>query len=247
MGLLTRNSDLARDGIWGWSIPALAAKLPDGTVFHTCPNAGACASLCYARNGTYNFPAVKAAHVRNLIHVLEQPQGWSYAMIKEIKSKRRIPYLRIHDAGDFYSSDYLDLWIEIAESCPDTLMYCYTKEVALFKRYEAESRFPTNFRYLFSMGGRQDHLIDVDSDRHAEVFSSLDALQGAGYMDQAGSDILAITLPTNKIGIVANNIPQFKKRMGGRAFGTIQIEMRSRKTPDGRCESTAECNTGLFA
>jgi hypothetical protein len=121
----------------------------------------------------------------------------------------------------------LEYWLLIANRCPNTTFYCYTKEVALFK---SESHlFPRNFKYLFSMGGKQDNLIDKAVDRHAEVFPSMEALMEAGYSDQSGSDILAITLPTNKIGIVANNIPHFKKRMGDRTFGSVQLEMYARQ------------------
>jgi hypothetical protein len=91
----------------------------------------------------------------------------------------------------------------------------------MFKRL-AEGKAPANFRWLYSMGGKEDHLIDVDRDRHAEVFPTKAALDAAGYFDQSASDILAITAPTNRIGIVANNIPHFKKKQGAATFGDLQ-------------------------
>jgi hypothetical protein len=42
------------------------------------------------------------------------------------------------------------------------------------------------------------------------------------------SDLLAITLPSNKIGIPANNIKHYNKKMAGKTFGELQTE-RNRK------------------
>ena len=47
----------------------------DGAAVNVCPQAGACVKVCYARNGTFNFPAVKAAHVRNLERVTGDLSG----------------------------------------------------------------------------------------------------------------------------------------------------------------------------
>lgn len=222
--LLSTNSDLRRDGIFTWSIPALAVKLSNGTNVKTCPNAGACATVCYARNGTYNFSNVKGRHTQNLEYVIEDPQGWFAQMLEEVsKPKMRGKHIRIHDAGDFFSQDYLEMWLRLARLVPEVTFYCYTKEVSMFKRVLAEG-CPDNFKYLFSMGGKEDHLIDKENDRHAEVFPDDAAILDAGYMNQSASDLLAITLPTNKVGIPQNNIPQFKKRLAGRTFGELQEE-----------------------
>lgn len=225
--LLSSNSELRPDGIYNWSIPALAAKLSNGTNIKTCPNAGACATVCYARNGTYNFSNVKGRHVKNLEYILEDPQGWFAQMLEEVsKPKMRGKHVRIHDAGDFFSEDYLRMWLKLARLVPEVTFYCYTKEVSMFKRVLSEG-CPNNFKYLFSMGGKEDYLIDKENDRHAEVFPNDAAILDAGYMNQSASDLLAITLPTNKVGIPQNNIPQFRKRLAGRTFGELQQDRES--------------------
>jgi hypothetical protein len=241
--LSSGNSELRADGIFTWSIPALATKLNNGLNFLTCPNAGACATLCYARNGTYNFSNVKAAHVRNLESYLNDPDGWIEKMKIEISKKKYRPTgkvrdlkvipadnfairwivnggkaIRIHDSGDFFSREYLEAWIDVVKSFPDVMFYAYTKEVEMLKGYE----LPDNFRIIFSMGGKQDHLINKDQDRHAEVFPTMEALTEAGYTDQEDSDLLAFLLPTAKIGIVVNNIPHYKKKQGSATFGELQ-------------------------
>ena len=220
--LLRQNRELREVGAWNWTLPALGAKLDDGRTIHTCPQAGACAALCYARSGTFRFKNVKAAHARNLKLVIDTPDEWEAAMNDEIaRYIKPGSYVRIHDSGDFFTADYLMAWMRIAANHPAVTFYAYTKEVSMFKRL-AEGKAPANFRWLYSMGGKEDHLIDVDRDRHAEVFPTKAALDAAGYFDQSASDILAITAPTNRIGIVANNIPHFKKKQGAATFGDLQ-------------------------
>lgn len=226
--LLTQNGELRPDGIWNWSLPAFAIKLNNGENFNVCPQAGACASFCYARNGTYLFRNVRARHVTNLEYVLYDPQGWYEQMLSEVQHKKmKGKYVRIHDSGDFFNEEYLSLWLQIAQNTPDVTFYCYTKEVAMFKKL-VEPNCPSNFRYLYSMGGKQDHLVDLEKDRHAEVFKDDAAILDAGYANQSETDLMAITLPSNKIGIPANNIRHFNKKMNGRTFGTLEKERRTK-------------------
>lgn len=222
--LLSQNSELRPDGIFNWSLPAFAIKLNDGTNFNVCPNAGACAPYCYARNGTYLFSNVRGRHIQNLEYTLYHLEEWQQQMLSEVQHKKMIgKHVRIHDAGDFYSDEYLLAWLEIARQTPDVTFYCYTKEVSRFKRL-VEPNCPANFRYLYSMGGKEDHLVDKEVDRHADVFPDDVAILDAGYMNQDASDLLAITLPTTKIGIPANNIRHFNKKMDGRTFSELQVE-----------------------
>jgi len=225
--LLTNgNRELAKDGVFTWSLPALSARLSSGQRVTTCPNAGACARLCYARSGTYNFSNVKAAHVRNLEMTLDDLDGWREQMLAELQGKRYRPgkWVRIHDSGDFYSEPYFLAWKSIAEATPDVNFYAYTKEVVMVKRHE----LPKNFTVIFSMGGKQDRRIDKDRDRHAEVFPTMEDLVEAGYTDQEDSDILAATLPTTRIGIVVNNIKHLVKRQGRSTFGELQQDRYER-------------------
>ena len=224
--LTNGNRELAKDGIFTWTLPALNARLSDGRNHVTCPNAGVCANLCYARSGTFNFSNVKRAHVAKLEMILDDLPGWEARMTEELGARRYRggKSVRIHDSGDFFSADYLEAWMRIAEATPDVLFYAYTKEVAMVKA----RRMPANLVVIFSMGGRQDHLIDTLADRHADVFPSLEALEAAGYTDQGDSDLLAATMPNNRVGIVVNNIPHLKKRQGVATFASLQQERDER-------------------
>jgi hypothetical protein len=222
--LLTQNSELRPDGIFNWSLPAFGVTLTNGKTMNVCPNAGACASYCYARNGTYNFSNVKARHIWNLELILDDIVSWKTLMLEEVQHpKMKGKHIRIHDSGDFFSDDYLLAWLDIATKTPEVNFYCYTKEVSRFKRL-VQPNCPSNFRYLYSLGGKEDHLVDLEKDRHADVFPDDAAILDAGYMNQEASDLLAITLPTNKIGIPANNIKHFNKKMKRRTFSELQRE-----------------------
>lgn len=110
---------------------------------------------------------------------------------------------------------------------PDVLFYAYTKEVQMFREV-AVPEAPDNFRWIYSMGGRQDHLIDLDNERHAEVFPDEKAIAAAGYRSQEASDLYAITLQTAKVGIPANNIRHYNKKMAGATFGELQAGRHKR-------------------
>jgi hypothetical protein len=221
MTLLTMgNSDLRRDRIWTWSLPAWVTTLSNGRKFNVCPSAHACAKLCYARKGTYRFKNVRAKHVSNLERVLDDMNQWTADMLDELAHRRFDgAYVRVHDGGDFFSEQYLRAWLTIMRARPKTEFYAYTKEVDLFKRV-VEPDPPSNFRWIYSYGGRWDHLIE-DDDRQADVFPTVEALEAAGFHDQEASDLLAITGP-KKVGIVVNNHPGAVRAMNDMSFAAIQ-------------------------
>jgi len=227
--LLTNgNRDLRRDHIYTWTLPALIARLPDGRSVRTCPAAGICARLCYARTGSYNFRNVKAAHLRNLLYVLEDPAGWERAMLAELaRPTMRNAYVRIHDAGDFFSDDYLAAWLRLIRASPKTTFYAYTKEVERYRRM-IEPDTPANSVWIMSLGGREDHLIDHQRDRVADVHPTEAAIAEAGAHSQAASDLLAAFGPT-PIGMAANNIRHLKRLQGERTFGQLQAAVRARR------------------
>ena len=225
--LLTQNNrELAADGIWTWTLPALSVKRSNGSLFHTCPNADACANLCYARVNSYTFSNVKAAHLRKLEMVLDDPEGWEQLLTVELTHPRyRGANIRVHDSGDFFADWYFAAWVRVAQAHAGQFFYAYTKEVLMVKDWIAENGpLPSNLVVIYSLGGKQDHLIDRHVDRHADVSPTAEAMQAAGYVDQGASDLLAATLPTNRIGIIVNRIPHLVKRQGQQSFGERQAQ-----------------------
>jgi hypothetical protein len=215
-------------GAWNWTLPAWAGRLPDGRTYNTCPSAGVCAQVCYARNGTYRFPVVRAKHEANLAFVVDDLPGWEAAMTAELGATRFVgQWIRVHDAGDFFSDDYLRAWLRIMRARPEVRFYAYTKEVTRFRRL-VEPAPPDNFWWVYSYGGTQDTELDSETDRVADVFPDEATIQAAGWSSQEASDLLAVLGP-RLVGVPANQIPQFVARMAGRRFSAWQAEVDARR------------------
>jgi len=83
-------------------------------------------------------------------------------------------YVRLHVAGDFYSQDYFDAWLEVARRRPRTLFYGYTKSLKYWIR--RKDQVPSNFLLTASYGGKHDRLIAEHALRYAKVvFSEAEA------------------------------------------------------------------------
>ncbi|MFE4516706.1 hypothetical protein ACFRMQ_21220 [Kitasatospora sp. NPDC056783] len=222
--MLTQNSQLRKIGVFNFTLPAWVVTLPDGRSINVCPSASACIKLCYARSGAYRFSNVLAAHMRTLAFVMDHPDEWEAAMIEELSHKRYDgKSVRIHDSGEFFSDDYLLRWMRIMEESPGVHFYTYTKEVGMFRQH-VEPHPPANFRWRYSLGGKQDHLLDLTSDRHAEVLPDEDAVAKGGFVSNTPSDLVAASAAI-KVGMPANNIRHLQKLQGQRTFGEIQREM----------------------
>ncbi|GAA1884220.1 GP88 family protein [Asanoa iriomotensis] len=221
--LLTQNRELKAIGVWNWTLPAWAGRLPDGRTYNTCPAAGICRQVCYARNGTYLWPAVRRRHHANLAFVLDDLAGWEVAMTAELGARRhRGAWIRIHDSGDFFSDDYLLAWLRICRTRPGQTFYAYTKEVSRFRRL-VEPEPPANFLWVYSYGGTEDRLLDPAVDRVADVFPTEEAITAAGFSSQDASDLLAVIGP-RLVGIPANRIPRFVRILNGRRFSQWQAD-----------------------
>ncbi|MFB9631323.1 GP88 family protein [Nonomuraea helvata] len=228
--LLMRNSRLRRDPerIWNWTLPALAAELPSGRKIVTCPSAGTCADICYALFGTYRFRNVLERHVANLRFVVEDLEGWERVMRAELGARRfRGAAVRIHDAGDFFSDAYLAAWLRIIDARREVFFYAYTKEVRRFKRM-VEPQPPPNLAWVYSLGGKHDAMLDLATDRVADVFPTEAAITEAGWHSQAPSDLLAVRGPS-PVGMSVNRIPTAVRLLGNRTLGQMQQESDRRK------------------
>ena len=188
--LFTRNGKLKKAEYYtvNFGIPALK----------TCPMADACKSFCYANKGAYAWPVVKAAYEYRF-QMTRKPEFITMA-VDALRRKKKLQKVRIHDSGDFYNKEYLYKWIEIAKALPNIEFYAYTKRVKLLK--DNASALPSNMTIIYSIGGREDHLIDQNVDRHSKIFNSLDELTNAGYIDTSVNDSNAVNKNNHRIGLV---------------------------------------------
>lgn len=175
-----------------FGIPAFRSK----SGLATCPNAGKCAASCYARRGFYNFSNVSEAYERRL--AFTRSHDFVSVMAFEIERKK-LRAMRWNDSGDFYSLAYLRKAFRVMRRTPDVRHYAYSKQVELIKSVKTE--WPENFTVIFSLGGKQDSLINLKIDRHAKVFNDRRELILSGYVDASTDDSVAWRSKSNRIGL----------------------------------------------
>lgn len=166
-----------------------------------CPNAGECASFCYAKKGRYVFESVDSFRTRNLTLTLTEPKVFTDIMCGELAAYQYMEggegvelYFRIHDSGDFYDEAYLGTWFRIIRRFPGIRFYAYTKMVSMMEAHWDEK--PDNLRIIYSYGGTEDHLIPGHRP-HARVFGRNDPMDG--YVDCSKDDLLVFG--TDRVGL----------------------------------------------
>jgi hypothetical protein len=130
-------------------------------IVNTCPGAGSCKIDCFAmKGGKIQFKNAWQSDGRILTYLLNDPDGFFNQLSAEIskeeqdgqKGDKKFPNgwkttIRWHDAGDFFSPEYLDLALKMAAKHPDTKFYAYTKMAAA-----ALGNKPPNFIINWSEG-----------------------------------------------------------------------------------------------
>lgn len=146
-------------------------------VVDTCPGAGACKVYCYAKKGGYvQWKASSMSQTRLLNFLLNDTEGFKSKLMSEIQDaiskydNRGIKVvIRWHDAGDFFSPDYVDLAYSVARKFPQVDFYAYTKMASVVLGNK-----PDNFIINFSMGATidQEKQIQPNKVKHSTVIPS---------------------------------------------------------------------------
>lgn len=90
-------------------------------IINTCPGAGACAKVCYARRGRYVLlPLISQKQTRILNLLLNNPDDFKKLLLHEIeiiatKNKGKQLFFRWNDAGDFFTKKYFQIAVEITK------------------------------------------------------------------------------------------------------------------------------------
>jgi len=130
-------------------------------VVNTCPGAGSCKVDCFAmKGGKVQFKAAWLSDGRILTYLLNDPEGFFNQLSAEISKEEQLGQrgdkkfpkgwdvtVRWHDAGDFFSPEYLDLALKMAAKHPDVKFYAYTKMAGA-----ALAKKPANFIINWSEG-----------------------------------------------------------------------------------------------
>ena len=182
--LLKQNEKITHSGgetaqYYNIGLPALKGlavneKTGDFIVVDTCPGAGACKVYCYAKKGGYvQWKASSMSQTKVLNFLLNDPQGFKAKLESEIQTevdkfakKGAKVVIRWHDAGDFFSPDYVDLAYSVARKFPQVDFYAYTKMAGV-----ATGNKPNNFKINFSMCATpdQEKQIQPKSTKHSTV------------------------------------------------------------------------------
>lgn len=130
-------------------------------IVNTCPGAGSCKVDCFAmKGGKVQFKNAWQSDGRILTYLLNDPDGFFNQLSNEIaaeekagqKGDKKFPNgwdvtVRWHDAGDFFSPEYLDMALKMAQKHPNTKFYAYTKMAGA-----ALAKKPDNFIINWSEG-----------------------------------------------------------------------------------------------
>jgi len=130
-------------------------------IVNTCPGAGSCKVDCFAmKGGKVQFKAAWLSDGRILTYLLNDPNGFFDQLSSEISQEqqegqagdKKFPNgwqvsIRWHDAGDFFSPEYLDLALKMAAKHPKVKFYAYTKMAGA-----ALAQKPANFIINWSEG-----------------------------------------------------------------------------------------------
>lgn len=109
------NSKLGK-GIGKVSLPAV----------QTCPGRGECEKFCYAAKMMQRFPAYNNMVQTHQQILEENPEAYLDTVIHDIQVGG-YEVVRVHESGDFYSLDQVDLWRKIALTLPNVQFYAYTR------------------------------------------------------------------------------------------------------------------------
>jgi hypothetical protein len=106
-------------------------------IVNTCPGAGSCALICYARRGSYvMFPDVFVKQTRILNLLLNYPERFEKLLLRELesfalKNPDKEIQMRWNDAGDFFTTDYYEIATRITKQLKSegyrVKSYGYTK------------------------------------------------------------------------------------------------------------------------
>jgi hypothetical protein len=124
-------------------------------IVNTCPGAGACKVDCFAmKGGKVQFKAAWLSDGRILTYLLNDPTGFFNELSAQISKEEALGKkggysvtVRWHDAGDFFSPEYLDMALKMAAQHPDVKFYAYTKIAGA-----ALAKKPSNFIINWSEG-----------------------------------------------------------------------------------------------
>jgi len=173
--------------------------LPAG---HTCPGAKDCLSRadretgkikdgpdtlfrCFAASAEavypslrkmvwHNFELLRAALIQDKKAGFENSPHTAELIHSSLP--KNFDIMRVHVGGDYFVTEYLQAWIEVAKRNPEKIFYSYSKSLHLFRQFA----LPENLVLTASRGGKYDELIDLNGWKEALVVYSEEEAEQKG-------------------------------------------------------------------
>ena len=171
----------------------LIFSLPSG---YACPNAGVCKTFADRTTGLITDlpqttgttaddfrcfsamaevrPNVREARWHNwdLLRETMHGNGNQVTLMRDLidLSLTMMPpkkLVRVHEAGDFWTENYMKAWMMVAQNRPQQKFYAYTKSLGMW--LNLVEIIPDNFYLTASYGGTLDYLIP----KHPKVFKRI--------------------------------------------------------------------------
>jgi len=135
---------------------------------------------CYAMKSYRMYPSVRKAWDTNT-DLVENDLQLVRAELIMYMVKKQPEYFRIHSAGDFFTLDYLKVWVEIAKMFPKTRFMAYTKQFDILR--QLDEYVPDNLViYLSSWHGLSDFPVDM-IDKYPVAWLA-DTADGADFLSE---------------------------------------------------------------
>lgn len=138
--------------------------------------------MCYAARAQGQYPSanIRVFKNLNLLKKYKTVEGMSDLIIRSINyhGLENSDIFRIHEAGDFFSQNYFDAWLDVARKMPNTLFYAYT--VSLPYWIARKGQIPRNFKLIASMDEKNEEEILKHKLRYSRVVSSVEEAKELG-------------------------------------------------------------------
>lgn len=221
-------------------------------IVNTCPGAGSCKVDCFAmKGGKVQFEGPWLSDGRILTYLLNDPQGFFNQLSAEISKEEKAGVkggyrvtIRWHDAGDFFSPEYVDMAFKLAKAHPNVQFYAYTKmgDVAVGEK-------PDNFIINWSEGAHTSQEKKVKAaDPNLERTKNSRIVPTNLFYDLLVKDEKKnlVKGPEGQWQVMPDKLPELKQRLakqyGISANSILSYDEWDQKTQGGRKETPVKYN-----
>jgi len=219
-----KHSDGAQEQFFNIGFAALVGiALDENTneliVVNTCPGAGSCKVDCFAmKGGKVQFAGPWLSDGRILTYLLNHPDEFFEQLKSEISKEeakgKKGGYsvsIRWHDAGDFFSPEYMDMAFDLANSLPNVKFYAYTKVAKA-----AMASKPSNFIINWSEGASTSQEKQIKrNDPNLDTTKNSRIVPSSLFYDLLVKDEKKnlIKGPEGQWQVIPDELPELKQRL----------------------------------